>query len=528
MTNHPRSVSLFFALAVLFTAGLAHAQEIPTEPGASAGAIPSSTRLGPTPGAGGGAIGNQPGTADATFGGRPGPSVPRVPSSITRPGQGFGAPASRGITLPPALPITEAPLYGSLAIPPGGEEEGPPDGLTLDQAIELLIRENISLRSRSLEIPKAQADILTASLRANPILYADTQQVPYGNFSNRRPGGPTQYDVNITHPFDVNGKRRARMTVAGRAKRVLEAQYQDAVRIEIDKLYTAFVDVLAARETLRYARTSAAGLKDVLSKTRTLLKNETITEADYNQVANQLEAAEVGVLDAEEASRDTRRTLGGLLNIPPGQAETLEVRGSIRDLTASPPPTETLTQTALQVRPDLVAFRLGIALADANVRLAEANRLADLYVLYQPYTFQNNAPFNAKSAHSWALGVTVPLPIYNRNQGNIQRARISVTQVKLDLADRERMAAIEVMKAAKEYEITRAAVERVEGGLLPSARRVLDTAVVQFNEGEVDALAYLNAQRSYNDIVRQYRDTVVRHRRSMLRLNSVIGQRLLP
>ena len=83
-------------------------------------------------------------------------------------------------------------------------------------------------------------------------------------------------------------------------------------------------------------------------------------------------------------------------------------------------------------------------------------------------------------------------------------------------------------KAAREYEVTRAAVERVEQNLLPSARRVLDTTSVQFNEGDVDALAYLNAQRSYNDIVRQYRDTVVRHRRSMLRLNSVVGQRLLP
>lgn len=251
MTHHRRPASLLFALAVLITARIAHAQEILLEAGPAGGMVPSSTRLGPTPGASGGAIGNQPGTADATFGGRPGPSVPRVPSSITRPGQGFGAPAPRGITLPPALPITEAPLYGSLAIPAGGEEEGPPDGLTLDQAIERLIHENISLRSRSLEIPKAQADILTASLRANPIFFDDAQQVPYGGFSNNRPGGPTQYDVNITHPFDVNGKRRARMTAAGRAKRVLEAQYQDAVRIEIDNLYTAFVDVLAARETLR-------------------------------------------------------------------------------------------------------------------------------------------------------------------------------------------------------------------------------------------------------------------------------------
>ena len=528
MEHKLRPSSVLLALAMFLGAGFASAQEIPSEPGASAGAVPSSTRLGPTPGASGGAIGNQPGTADAPIGGRPGPSVSRAPSTITRPGQGFGAPVPRGITLPPALPITEAPLYGTLAVPSGGEEEGPPDGIPLDQAIERLIRENISLRSRFLEIPKAQADVLTASLRANPILYADTQQVPYGNFSERRPGGPTQYDVNITHPLDVNGKRRARINVACRAKRVLEAQYQDAVRIEIDNLYTAFVDVLAARETLRYARTSASGLADVLAKTRSLLKNETITEADYNQVANQLEAAEVGVLDAEEAFRDAKRTLGGLLNIPPIPAEALEVRGTIYDLVEPPPPAEPLTRMALEVRPDLVAFRLGISLAESNVRLAEVNRFADLYLLYQPYTFQDNAPFNAKSAHSWAVGVTVPLPLYNRNQGNIQRARITVTQAKLDLADRERQAAVEVRKAAREYEVTHAAVDRVERGLLPSAGRVLDTTLVQFNEGEVDALAYLNAQRSYNDIVRQYRDTVVRHRRSMLRLNSVVGQRLLP
>ncbi|MEJ7640159.1 MAG: hypothetical protein WKF75_19890, partial [Singulisphaera sp.] len=132
-------------LARLIGAGSASAQEIPSDPGASAGAVPSSTRLGPTPGASGGAIGNQPGTADAPIGGRPGPSVSRAPSTITRPGQGFGAPVPRGITLPPALPITEAPLYGTLAVPSGGEEEGPPDGIPLDQAIERLIRENISL-----------------------------------------------------------------------------------------------------------------------------------------------------------------------------------------------------------------------------------------------------------------------------------------------------------------------------------------------------------------------------------------------
>jgi cobalt-zinc-cadmium efflux system outer membrane protein len=71
--------------------------------------------------------------------------------------------------------------------------------------------------------------------------------------------------------------------------------------------------------------------------------------------------------------------------------------------------------------PILVAYRLGVGRARADANLAGANRLSDVYLLDQPYTFQNNAPSDAKSADSWAVGVTVPLPVLNRNQGNIRR-----------------------------------------------------------------------------------------------------------
>ena len=85
-------------------------------------------------------------------------------------------------------------------------------------------------------------------------------------------------------------------------------------------------------------------------------------------------------------------------------------------------------------RPDVVSFRLGIQRAEADVRLAKANAFSDVYVLWQPYTFQDNTPYGLKSQYSWALGVTVPLPIYNRNQGGIERAKLNVTQI----ADRAR------------------------------------------------------------------------------------------
>ena len=138
------------------------------------------------------------------------------------------------------------------------EDEGPPDGLTLDQAIELLVRQNLDLRAKYLRF-RRRADVLTASLRANPIFYADSQLVPYGSDSVRRPDGPTQYDVNISHPIDYSHKRRARMAYAARALEVMEAQYQNEVRLAIQNLYSAYVDVLAARRPCATSQRASRG-----------------------------------------------------------------------------------------------------------------------------------------------------------------------------------------------------------------------------------------------------------------------------
>jgi cobalt-zinc-cadmium efflux system outer membrane protein len=488
---------------------------------------PGMTSLGRTPGAGGPLLENAPGAGEPVLGGPAGPAFPRVPPSITTPGGGYAAPPARPLGTPPSLPISPLPLYGPLEIPGGPEDEGPPGGLTLDQAIERLVAANLDLRARAHEIPKAQADILTAGLRANPLLFFDAQQVPYGNFSNKTAGGPTQYDLNINHPLDLNHKRRARQEVACRAKRVLEAQYQDAVRVEIDNLYTAWVDVLAARETVRYARASVAGLSAVLQKTRTQLQQQIVTEADVDRVKNQRDAAEIGLADAAHALEEANRTIGGLLAIPPAASENLALRGTIHDRAGPPPPLETLWQTALAARPDLAAYRLGIARAQADITLARAQRFSDVYLLYQPYTAYT-APAGLGTVNSWAIGATVPLPVYNRNQGNIQRARINVSQVQTELAAREALAQREVYRTHHEYALTRNAVARVVNELLPSAQRVRATTLRQFELGEIDAIAYLGAERDYNEVVRQYRETIIRHRRSMLKLNTAVGQRILP
>ena len=132
--------------------------------------------------------------------------------------------------------------------------------MTLDAAIEQLVSQNLDLLAAKLEVPMADADVLTANLRANPIFYADTQLIPYGHFSFLRPGGPPQSDININYPLDLSFKRLARTRSAREAKSATEAQLQDAVRNQIDNLYTYHVGVVQAGLTLRLSEVFRNGL----------------------------------------------------------------------------------------------------------------------------------------------------------------------------------------------------------------------------------------------------------------------------
>jgi len=261
-------------------------------------------------------------------------------------------------------PSQAAPIYGPLELP-AADEEGPPSGLTLDMAIERLTQVSYGLRTKFQEIPKAQADVLSAGLRANPLVFASADGVPYGNYSQQRPGD-NSYSVVLIQPIDVNQKRKVRVVVAQQARKVLEAQYHDAVRLEIDNLYTTFVDALDARETVRYARASLNGLNRVLATIEQQYARQLVPQTEVENAAIQRDTGEVSLEQAETALRQAKRALAVLLDIIPGEADDMEIRGSIRDEAAPPPPPDGLGRLAVCVRPDVVSYRLGVRRAQED------------------------------------------------------------------------------------------------------------------------------------------------------------------
>jgi cobalt-zinc-cadmium efflux system outer membrane protein len=492
-----------------------------------AGASPSSSTP-TTPGLGV-APGGSPGQNTTIYGGAPGFSPGRYQPGLT----GTSTPR---LTLPPGVELP-APLPGREVVQPKPLQPGLPEpvenpwigkanGITLDQAIDQLCRHNLDLQVQFSAIPQAEADVLTASLRTNPILYADSQQIPYGNYSGTTAGGPLQYDLNAVYPVDWSGKRKARTKAADLALRATRASYRDAVRLTIDNLYKAYVDALVAQRDYKLTRPKDSG----------------IPAKDIGEL--------ISVDEPESALEQTQRTLALLLDLPFELVKEQGVRGRLAYRQKEEPdlPADAeLVGRATEYRADVITQGLIVDVAEANYLAVKANRFDDVLVLYQPYTAHDGRPFGQRNVNSWALGVTIPLPVYNRQQGNLLKARQIADQARLKLLSVRKTVDAEVRSAILEHKTAHQAVKRtfadlseaiqlspIETDSLPSTYDGQDEklkAVLKSVSNTIrDSNAVLQALRNDNedDKGRKYKEAQVRHRRSMLRLNTVLGERWMP
>jgi len=441
------------------------------------------------------------------IGGRPGPSPGRYqPGMSAPPRTNYGTARTDDVGRPAPFPesrnaLNEAPSDKGDIRPWIGLESG----ITLDEAVQIMLRNNLDLKVQYSEICQAEADVTTASLRANPIVYMDSQQIPYGSFAPSNASGPIQYDVNIVHPLDVSGKRRTRTASAQLAREAVAVQFRNAVRLQIDNVYRVYVDALVAQRNFELAE--GGKVKD--------------------------DAAAAFTFDgADEINRAARQNLALLLNVPASYIQSRQLHGRVlytcQELPLS---TSELIDRALRTRPDLIAQRLNIQRAEADVAASKANRLDDLQLLYQPYTFHDGRTAGERNNLAWAVGVTVPMPIYNRQQGNIRKAELIADQMRTQYASLRAAVIADVEAAVLEHESAYKAYLRAKKDVQePELGASVRSGEIRGTARDVERLvAVVNKLRTelYNDRVMKFGEAITRHRRSMLRVDTAVGERVV-
>jgi cobalt-zinc-cadmium efflux system outer membrane protein len=363
------------------------------------------------------------------------------------------------------------------------------------------------------EIPMARADVETAAHPLRPYLLLRL--------------GRDGLAVYRIQPHQVSPDRWIRILLARAVERVLVAQYQDAVRLKVADLYTAFVDVQAAHIRNACAKKYEQEMHHLSYIVNRLARSGVVRPADSSRIAAQCTGAELQLKRTETELRKAKLVLANLLNIPDSEIDRLDTGGGIEVKLADAPSVGELTRIGLRHRPDLTAYRRGLFRAYVELLRAWAEQLADITVFDWPDRSGPPNPQDKGRATARRLGVLLSLPILRLNRGVIVRAEINVEQTRTELAKVERQVGLDIRQARLDFEQSQAEVRDYRAVILPEAEKARNDTFEQFRQGEVDTLTYLKAQNQFNEVVSRYSGALVRHRRNALALNTAVGDRVV-
>src|SRR5580692_4412190 len=293
--------------------------------------------------------------------------------------------------------------------------------ISLDQAIDLALVHNHSIKATRTLIFQNQAQEITANLRPNPTFGADTQFVPFfspQDFSGENLNETQQFDIGLSYLFERGHKRQRRLQAARDTTAVTRAQVADAERTLEFNVGQQFVSVLLAESTLQFALEDLKGFQQTVDISEMQLKAGYIGEGDYLKIKLQLLQFQTDVSSARLAKAQALVGLREFLgyNAVPADYDV------IGDLSYQPLTTnlEDLQTKAMRERPDFRAAELGITAAQSQILLAKAVAKVDVNGTYD---FTHVSGENTAS-----LFVNFELPIFNRNQGEIARTGYALTQ----------------------------------------------------------------------------------------------------
>jgi len=415
--------------------------------------------------------------------------------------------------------LLAAVVLGSVVLRPAFAQA--PVKITLDQAIDLALKHNHALQAARTTIQQSQAAEITANLRPNPTFFTDWEYLPLSTTPGQSVASylqdSTEGDVGLSYLIERGKKRQRRLQAAKDATAVTVSQVFDNERGVTFQVGSLFINALLAESVLDLARADLKSFQTSVDISERQYKIGAISQNDYLQIKLQLVQfqtnAEQAVLARNQALSDLRQLLG-YDSVPAdydvdGKFEYRPIAVGLEELQAK----------ALQNRPDLRAAVLGVTAANSQYALAKANGKQD------PTVSANYSHVNSISAVTWSF--SIPLAIFDRNQGNIAQTRVAIRQ-----AEEQRKAASgQVLTDVRDAYVGVEANGRVANiyvsGVRADAKLSRDISEYSYRRGATALLDFLVAQRNYDAIELSYRQSVAAYLTSIEQLRQAVGSRSL-
>ena len=420
-------------------------------------------------------------------------------------------------------------LACTLASAAFGQAQGP-IRITLDEAIQMALQHNHNMMAMMTTIQQSQAEEITQNLRPNPTLFADWEYLPLGSPAKQNPGlysgqstndylkNNTEGDIGLSYLIERGGKRHDRLQAQKDITAQTRSLVADSGRGLTFQVATLFFNVQLAESTLELAEKDLKSFQQTVDTSEHQYKAGGLSENDYLMIKLQLLQFESDLEQAQLARVQSLSDLRQLLGYESvsadydvvGSFEYQPVKGNLEDLQLK----------ALQNRPDLRAAQQGVTAAKSQLELQKAIGKQDVTVQAN-YSHVNG--LNAANVYG-----SIPLPIFNRNQGEIARARFAITQAQEQEKATNGQALTDVYDAYQGLRSNDKVVLLYISTYLDVATRSRDISEYSYQHGGTSLLNFLDAERSYRATQLAYRQSLASYLLALEQLKQAVGTRALP
>ena len=395
---------------------------------------------------------------------------------------------------------------------------------TWDQVKEQFQLNNTTLLASKLNIDELKAQEITAHLRPNPdfTLTADGTQITPSH-GVWQPFAGTFVSPGVSYLFERRNKRGLRYEAARQGTAIGAAQSSDSERTLLFNLRTAFAGILQAKAVLRLANDNLQYYDKVLKVSRDRFQAGDIARIDLDRLELQRLQYESDLQNAEVNLRTTKINLLALLD-DRRPVESFDIDGAF-DFREDLLPVDNYRKEAVDARPDLRAAVLTVKQAETNYKLAEANGSADPTV---GVWFTHNGSFNNPDAvNTIGASVSIPLRIFDRNQGEKLRTKIDISRNEKLRQGVETQVYSDVDSAYATLNSNINLLKPYKRQYLEQAVRVRDTVFFSYQHGGASLLDFLNAESEYRTVELSYVNLVGSYLTAAAQLNQAVGREVI-
>jgi outer membrane protein, heavy metal efflux system len=402
------------------------------------------------------------------------------------------------------------------------------NALTWQEVRDKFETSNPSLRAGQIGIDESRAEETTAQLRPNPNLTMAVDQInPFTTQSSPSGAAGSSYQpfayalpfgsVNYLH--EREHKRELRLESARKATGIAVSQQSDLERTLIFNLRTAFIQILQEKAILDLTRENLAYYDHVLEVNRDRFSTGAIARVDLDRLELQRVQYESDLQTAEVNLRTAKIQLLALLN-DRTPVEQFDVTGSF-DFSPQLPPVDEVRQSALDTRPDLKAAMQSVDKARTDHGLAIANGSTDP-------TFSLDVARNPPIPVYFGVGVTIPLRIFDRNQGEKLRTQLDIDRNEKQMEATRAQVFADVDSAYATLNSNVALLQPYKDRYLKQAESVRDTIEFSYQRGAASLLDFLSAQADYRSVELNYLNLVASYLQAANQLNVAVGREVIP